>query len=573
MFVKPTDETVKTLLMGPKHFSIPRFQRAYSWDKANVEEFWSDAVTTSDSDYFIGSFVVYQDPSDDDHLFIVDGQQRMTTITILLAALRDVLGACDELKLAEGVQSLIQKQNDAAELEYVLTPETSHPYFQDVVQRHGAPKYSHELKTEEQAIKEAYDYFREQLEEIVEAIDDQDEIEAAANAEKKREALGGIRKAILRLRVILVTLMNEDDAYLVFETLNTRGKDLGVGDLVKNHITRVLKPEATSLDEAKDRWNDVRRRVEGQGKSSDFDAFLHYSWMSREGYIQRAKLYRLVKEVVPDPDAASAYLDELEVDFEAYSRVIRPDGKSWDSGHGRIQEGLRELSRYGVRQPLPFLMALIRGYSDDELTKRQAEIMLVSLEHFHAAFTGVASKRTGGGTAAMYAASARDLASANDKNARSRVLTAFRKKLRERMPSADEFDAAARQLLFLDDETRDKAVLRYLLRRLDQHLQPKHKSPPDYGKYSIEHILPQSKASDDEARSFVGSLGNLILVPETLNSNDLQAKPFKQKKALLEKAGVPLDGVLGGAGTWTFKKIDSRGKAIAALLYDSVLKV
>ena len=88
--IKPLDLTVKNLL-ETGFYKIPRFQRPYSWDRENVEDFWEDAIHADDPDYFIGSFVLYRAKDDPDLLFVVDGQQRLTTITLLLAAIRDAL--------------------------------------------------------------------------------------------------------------------------------------------------------------------------------------------------------------------------------------------------------------------------------------------------------------------------------------------------------------------------------------------------------------------------------------------------------------------------------------------------
>jgi uncharacterized protein with ParB-like and HNH nuclease domain len=76
--------------LGEAFYKIPRFQRPYSWDHANLEEFWNDVVVENDADYFIGNFVVYDDKG---VRGVVDGQQRLTTITMLLCALRNLFQA------------------------------------------------------------------------------------------------------------------------------------------------------------------------------------------------------------------------------------------------------------------------------------------------------------------------------------------------------------------------------------------------------------------------------------------------------------------------------------------------
>jgi uncharacterized protein with ParB-like and HNH nuclease domain len=100
--IKPTDKTVKNVLEGA-FYQIPRFQRPYSWDKENVDDFWTDAIVTEDPDYFIGSFVLFKESRKSDTFMVVDGQQRLATITLLLAAVRNAFSELEFGDLALGV--------------------------------------------------------------------------------------------------------------------------------------------------------------------------------------------------------------------------------------------------------------------------------------------------------------------------------------------------------------------------------------------------------------------------------------------------------------------------------------
>ena len=120
--------------LGEAFYKIPRFQRPYSWDHANLEEFWNDVVVENDADYFIGNFVVYDDKG---VRGVVDGQQRLTTITMLLCALRNLFQAQGFNPLAKGVHNLIERPDIKNELYYVLQTETSYPYFQEHIQKFG----------------------------------------------------------------------------------------------------------------------------------------------------------------------------------------------------------------------------------------------------------------------------------------------------------------------------------------------------------------------------------------------------------------------------------------------------
>ena len=257
MDIKPVEQTVKTLLES-SFYRIPRFQRPYSWDRENVADFWNDAVTTEDPDYFIGSFVVYRENAATDTLLVVDGQQRITTITLLLAAIRDALHEEGHEDQAKGIHLLIERADLNNQKRYVLQSETPYPYLQEHIQKYGEPELQPSMGAEENALKDAYSFLKSQLGTVLSAIGTDASIAVEKKAERRKAKLLSIRDKLMRLQLILIQLTSEDDAYLIFETLNTRGKDLQVADLVKNHLTRILRVRNKGVDAARDRWEGIR---------------------------------------------------------------------------------------------------------------------------------------------------------------------------------------------------------------------------------------------------------------------------------------------------------------------------
>jgi len=223
MDIKPLDLTVKNLL-ETAFYKIPRFQRPYSWDRENVEDFWNDAITSDDPDYFIGSFVLYRAKGVADLLYIVDGQQRLTTITLLLAAARDALHDLGLPPLAAGVQKLIEREDINSDLTFVLESETPYPYLQEKIQKYPPAEYKGALGLEQQALEAAYAFLSDQISRVLKAIDDDPTISDDKRSDAKRKNLLHIRDSVLQLQLIAVQLGNEDDAYLIFETLNYPGK-------------------------------------------------------------------------------------------------------------------------------------------------------------------------------------------------------------------------------------------------------------------------------------------------------------------------------------------------------------
>ena len=131
MKIEANDKEVQEILaLG--YFKIPRFQRPYSWTDEEVNNFWEDVVNRSDGHYFIGSMVVYQ--TEKPFYGIVGGQQRLTTMTLMLAAIRNAFLDYGDENLARGVHQYIEKANIDNKNEYVLNAETSFPYLQSHIQ-------------------------------------------------------------------------------------------------------------------------------------------------------------------------------------------------------------------------------------------------------------------------------------------------------------------------------------------------------------------------------------------------------------------------------------------------------
>jgi uncharacterized protein with ParB-like and HNH nuclease domain len=227
------------------YFRIPRFQRPYSWERAEVEDFWTDTVVDSDSDYFIGSIVLFQLGSG---VFgIVDGQQRLTTITMVLCALRDMFHYEGLTKLANGVHRLIERPDIEDKQHYVVQTDTSYPYLQEHIQKFGPPEPAPAAAEEEERLKGAFEYLTGKLRETIKAIRSNPSISEEQKSEQVERELIRIRDKILGLKVIVITLMSEEDAYMIFETLNTRGKDLTVSDLIRTHVTRLVPKKTCAL--------------------------------------------------------------------------------------------------------------------------------------------------------------------------------------------------------------------------------------------------------------------------------------------------------------------------------------
>ena len=396
-------------LLGEAYYKIPRFQRPYSWDHVNVEEFWNDAVVESEGDYFIGNFVVYDDKG---VLGVVDGQQRLTTITLLLWALRDVFQEQGEEKLAQGLHSLIERANVKAEKYYVVQSETSYPYFQEHIQKfQGKADVAAEVGPEEELLKQAFDYLREKLYGIVDAIKSLPNLSTQKKGERIREELSQVRDKVLKLNLIFTALDNDDDAYIIFETLNTRGKDLTLSDLVKSHLSRLMKPSNRGVDLARDKWAKINETFEESQEDLSVSTFIHHYWLSRYDYTTEKKLYKALRKQIRK-DNAAAFLDDLVVESGLYRAIHEPSYRKWKKEELEIRDSLAAMNLFRIKQQLPMVLSVMRHLEDETLKIRHVRDVTRAIENFHFAFTAVASQRSSGGISFMYASNARNLYSA-----------------------------------------------------------------------------------------------------------------------------------------------------------------
>ncbi len=399
MKIESTDLSVEKLLTG-NYFVIPRFQRPYSWEEDNITDFWDDVTNSEISEYFIGSMVVYDKQKNT--LGVVDGQQRLTTIMVFLCALRDAFLNLDEKDKANGLHGFIERKNRDNKYMFVLKTESSFPYLQETILKQGKSelKFNHEKPgKEEEALAKAKDIFSQNIIEKLKTIDNDPTIKEAEKLSHKIEWLTSTRDVVLELSIILITLENEEDAYLIFETLNTRGKDLTLSDLVKNHFTRNLKNKG-DVDHAKIKWDEVLGTILNSSVELSPDNFIVHSWQSRFESVTKAKTFPKIRERINSKNAKK-YLDDFIFDAECYRRIFEPS-YGWDKNESDVVKSLEAFKLFKLVQPTPALLSLVRAYRQKQIKLRMLMRALQAIENFHFSFTAVTSSRSSGGISSMY---------------------------------------------------------------------------------------------------------------------------------------------------------------------------
>lgn len=561
MKIESKDTDIESLLDG-SYFHIPRFQRPYSWDDENINDFWNDLIANKGDDYFIGSMVVYKRSKQS--FGVVDGQQRLTTTTILLCVLRDAFYELGYVDSAEGLHQLIERKDRDNKSEFVLKTETSFPYFQEHIQKFGEPEIHQKLLAEEQNLRRAHLLFKKLVGDSISSVDKDATVLEEFKAKAKFEKLTGIRDTILNLNLIFVVLDNEDDAYLIFETLNTRGKDLSVSDLVKNHFAKNLKTKGT-VDTTKIKWGHVMETIHNSSADLSTDMFIYHYWASRYEAIPLKKLFPVIKKRVTK-EASKEYLDSLVSDAKLYRSIHEPSYE-WTKNEAQASRSLSALQLFKVSQPTPAVLSLARAYKDGKIKFGKFRDALGAIEKFHFIFTAVTSSRSSGGISAMYSAFARKLFESETSQEAGDEINEFIGKLRARRPSIDEFVVAFREIVFTNANAKQKNLVRYILRAVSEFYN--YKYPCDMDELTIEHLHPQSMLTNGWDEWSVGQIGNLIFLDQKFNEK-LKTNKIEEKLARLKESGYVIPVELVGAVTWTPKQALARTDIIAKVAYEEV---
>jgi len=560
MKIESTDTDIRNLLLSG-FFYIPRFQRPYSWDKDNVLDFWEDLVRDTAQPYFIGPMVLYKEGSQ--RFGIVDGQQRLTTITILLCVLRQEMYSQGFTDFADALHQLVERQTLDAKNQYVLTAETSYPYFQNSIQRKQPdPAYVPD-QSEEFAIRNAYESLKQWLSDWIVDILQSASISASVKQERVSKRLLELREAILNLRVVKIVLDDEDDAYEIFETLNTKGKDLNLQDLVKTHFARKIPAQNEKSDDVKLKWEQLINRLDKENKSkkgdteSIVDTFLHHFWLSKYQYLPAKKIYKPLKSKSQKQPEARQLLQDLLDDAQRYRMIIRPMFADWSKNERTIFEHLRSVALFETTQHASFSLALIRAHKTNVLKRVKSVTEVLSAIESFTFMAMILAQRGGSGISQMYASSARALyESSGDANKAKVATRELIKKLAKRKPTEIDLKQGFARLIYTDNYDREKKFVRYALERL--YAFANASVPVDFALMTIEHLLSQSEAKAMSIPDEIyGGLGNLILVPQQLNEK-LANKPFIQKKQILIDSGYPLDKQIRDSTTWGVHEIQQR---------------
>jgi len=351
---------LQDILEGTKQYIVPLFQRTYSWGKNEWGTLWDDLISLYEMDnprpHFIGSIVnmpTTSIPEGVSKYMLIDGQQRLTTLLLILILLRDkALEKGDEDFASEINNTLVvnpyKKENDYFKL---MPTQVDRKVFQRLVKYNGS---NSEIKKKNNQLTQAYTFFEKKLRQV------------------KNSDFNGLKKIITNyFSVVSIVLDPDDNPHLVFESLNSKGRPLTHADLIRNYFFMRIH-----MDKQQEAYEELWKPMEEKLGEYLTEYIRHYL-MKKGTFIKQTDVYYILKERV-NAENAVTILEDLARSAFFYQRLLNPKFEK----SAEIREQLNRLNRIEVTTAYPLLLTLYQKYDDRIFSECQFIECLKTIENF-----------------------------------------------------------------------------------------------------------------------------------------------------------------------------------------------
>lgn len=550
------NSTFRQLMGNGLRYRIPPFQRDYSWTDEEWEDLWLDIVGTvkegGEPAHYMGYLVLQT--QDERNFDVIDGQQRLTTLSLIVLAVLKQLQRLVESGVApdRNRQRLDQiRQSYIGYLDPVtlisqsrltLNRNNEH-YYQTFLVPLVTPLPQRGFRASEHAMRKAFEWFDGRLREYA----------------RERGGDGGVVLASFveamsdRLFFTVITVTDELNAYKVFETLNARGVRLSATDLLKNYLFSVLDREPRhphELNELEGRWEALVGRLGAES----FPEFLRAHWRSRQGPVRQTDLFKTIRGHVSTREQVFALMRAMEEDLDVYLALTRPETSDWPPAW---KDDVVSLRLFNVRQPFPLLLLAKRRLDDHAFGQVLRASVVISFRY------NIIGDRSTGDQESTYNAVTRYVLDA-ERPRSSEVIAG----LARIYPTDAEFREAFAAKSIRTTQSRNSRIVRYILCKLERRLSG---TEPDLDSdaLSIEHVLPQRPEQgwhefpEHDPESYTYRLGNMTLL-ETGRNRDLGTADYPTKRAIYADSAFAITRKLAEENAdWTPERLDGRQRWMA----------
>lgn len=546
-------------ILNKSVFDIPRNQRRYVWKKPHWQDLYEDIVfsITETKPHFVGSIVLEGEGKKDglSYYTIIDGQQRLTTITIVLLAIMKHFYENDMTDDFLGTISYLQSKNNSNQDITILNSEY-HVSLASLIRNMIALKdkslsmasfvEANTLsKTKDKCIGDALRFFYSAIRDDVQQVD---------NVQKR---LREIRNAVLDMTAVKIVSSSEEDSYTIFEILNARGQELAAHELLKNYIMRYIQP-TERRDDAKMMWEDMERAV-----GSSMDKFIKHYATHRFGDTRDKynSPYQAIQKATHGQNIGELF-DDIKLKSEYYSKIIHPD-KGEDGNCDEIEYAIFDFFRTKrFEQFRPVLLSLIHQRSLGKLSSQKYELTLKYIYNFFVCYTIIGEEKSNKleDVVFKYARMLEDSYS-------DELLQEFANNLKRKIPSYEWFLNAFKNVGWsnhydLYKGEKNKTRVQIILEVIELFVSQAHNAHD----FTVEHILPDSDGITN------AQIGNLIPLEDALNRSCAN-KSLTDKCGFYEKSSFT--SARGIATRFREKPFDpsKRTEYLAKLMYNNILEL
>ena len=547
--MKATEAKLLEFLKKSPQFVIPIYQRTYSWTERECFQLWNDILRTGNNEkisaHFVGSIVyvekgLYQ-VSSQSPLLVIDGQQRLTTVTLLIEALARALGSEEPL---DGFSSkklrnyyLLNPLEDGERRYKLVLSQTDKTSLKALLDQQLKP-HDHSLRVEGN-----FALFQEWVTAL-------------------KGDLLPLCKGLAKLVIVDISLnRDQDNPQLIFESLNSTGRELSQADLIRNFILMGLEPHLqTTLYEQF--WRPMEVEFGQEGYAIHFDSFMRHYLTVKTGDIPNVReVYEAFKQYARSSKVTG--VEALVADIRTFSGYYcaMALGSEQDPELKTAFHDIRELK---VDVAFPFLLELYHDYVRQVLTKSELfhAARFVESYVFRRAVCGIPTNSMNK-TFATFARALKKDRYLESIEATFLLLPSYR-----RFPVDDEF----RRDLQLKDLYNFRSRS-YWLRRLENH---DRKERVSVDEYTIEHIMPQNEKLPAQWQTELGpdwkrvwqtylhTLGNLTLTGYNSEYSDRRFAEKRDMKGGFAESPLRLNQGLGKLEHWTEEGIRQRSERLAA---------
>ncbi len=508
-------QTIGDILKADFKYRVPPHQRNFAWSIEEVEQLWNDITDALSEDlpeYFLGTIVV-QENREEKTRGIIDGQQRLATLAMFFAAIRTVYQEHGDDRANEvyndylGVRDRRTRLTDSR----LTLNQVNEPIFQKLVIDNAADKeFDSVIKHKGENSSNVF------LSKVAQFI--RTAVREKTKADKKYETFLIELEEFVRDRivVILVRVGDEADAYLIFETLNDRGLDLSISDLLKNYI---FSKAGNRLDVVKKQWQEMVIILGTQDQTQ----FLRHYWLSKYGIVREKDLYKEMKKKFSSQSAVLRLMTELRDEAEKYAAISSTDHALWKGYGTSVRRDLETLQVFSISQFRPLLLAALETLDEKEVAKVIHIIVVVSMRYSIIGSLGTGNIEKSYSDIAMSVRGKKA-------NTAAKIFAG----LKNIYPDDDRFwmDFSFKSI------TKPK-LARYILAALANNIQGSKELVvlEDEKVVNLEHIMPKTRSSDwlrsaaseEEYNEHVNRLGNMTLIERDKN-HAVDNASFKRKK-------------------------------------------